>query len=63
MGRLYKEQAVIEQITLSDFNKWMDFHSIKVAVSGLRQFLKPESPLKRMKNTFQLKYSSRSHDI
>ena len=61
MGLMDEEQAVFEQLTLSNFEK--SSRSIKVALSSLRIFLETESPLKILKNAFHLKYSSRSHDI
>ena len=41
----------------------VEFHSIKVTLSSLRNFLETESPLKTPKNAFHLKCSSRSRDI
>ena len=45
-----EEQVVFEQLTLSDFKKWIPTAS--KALSGLIQFLETEIPLKRMKNDF-----------
>ena len=57
-----EEQAVFDQLTLSDVKK-SKFHSIKAVLSSLRKFFKTESSLKMLKNTFHLKYSSRFHNI
>ena len=45
-----EEQAIFEQLFLSDFNKW----SSKGTLSSLIQFLATESPLKMM-NYFTFK--------
>ena len=50
MGRIDEEQAVFEQLTLSDFKKWSS--TVLKAHSKVRQFLATESPLKMMKNAF-----------
>ena len=52
-------QAVFEQLNLSGFKKWSWFHSIKGALSSLRNFLENDRPLKMMKNAFHIKYYSR----
>ena len=46
MGRTDEEQAVFERL------QEVELHSIKSALSGLRQILATESPLKMMKNAF-----------
>ena len=69
MGRMDEEQAV-NCIWTVNFKRLQDvnFHNTEGALSGLRQFLATESPLRMMKNDvktifFHLKSSSRFQDI